>query len=177
MGILFSGLTHYFTDRFILRPAVQVGILDQSIPAYLSKAKPSFSFAIRHPKLPVPVLRTGTLSMISSILTSIPLPSQLALISLPLLVFPHWSNNKIAALVLLVSGPPIAVGLWNLWPLTFTAAAVVGAEVSFRTAAVAWLVTWVLDDVKKERSQAKVKHEKVILKGEEGVVVVSDKKE
>ena len=75
VGTTYSGLTNYLFDRFFVHGAVRKAVVDQFVPSYLSGYRPSFAFAIHHPLLPVPTLRSDSafISMGQALTSSAPL--------------------------------------------------------------------------------------------------------
>lgn len=146
LSTLVTGLYSYIAERQFMQSLIRNNVLEHSIPAYLSALKPSFSEAIAHPTIAVPVLRSAAspMSMPAHLLHSLALPIFLAILSIVYL--PQKSPEGLAGLAFLLVAPSNALAIFNLLPVTPTASTAIGLDHGFKAALVAFLVSWATED-------------------------------
>lgn len=146
LSTLVTALYSYIAERHFMQALIRNNVLEHSIPAYLSALKPSFSEAIAHPTIAVPVLRSTTtaMSMPAHLLHSLALPLFLAVLGIVYL--PQKSSEGLAFLAFLLVAPSNALAVFNLLPVTVKASAAIGLDHGFKAALVAFLVSWATED-------------------------------
>lgn len=148
LGTLVSALILFVTDRLGLKGVIRRGVIERTVPAYHTPNRYGFSFAIRHPSVPIPIIRSNLadLSMSQSLLYSVPLSA--ALVALALFVLPQAPLSTIAVVAYLLTAPQTTLYLYNVLPFRLPASIFVGAETGLRAAAVAVATAWTLTDVR-----------------------------
>jgi len=149
LGALSSALIEFVSDRTFLHQTMKAGLLEHSIPSYFAASRPASAWALAHPLVAIPTLRTNfdPLNMADAITRS--LPFTISFLVLALFVIPQLPTRKLATVVFLLTTPAAFFTLWNILPVTAWSSGVAALVMGLRQALVASIMAWVLADLRR----------------------------
>lgn len=167
-----NALYSYIAERAFMQKLIRDNVLEHEIPAFLSAARPSFAYAMQHPTIAIPVLRSALspMSMPAHLLHAVPLAVTTLLLSF--FYLPQKSPSNLAFLVFLLVAPSNALSTFNLLPVSFNASLLIGLDNGWKAAVAAYITAWATEDWRRPGVLARQRVLKDVTQGTGDVVLV-----